>query len=90
MKLSQHSRNRMKERVGIKSKPIQDNFFKNALNNGLSLKQIKNEELQKWIKARIKYNCSIKVYKNWVFIYSRNAKQLYTMYELPEELKNKE
>ena len=88
MKLSNHSKERMKQRANVTRN--QERFFRNALNNGLSLKQIKDEELQKWIKARIKYNSSIKVYKNWAFVYSRNAKQLYTMYELPEELKNKE
>lgn len=88
MKLSNHSKERMKQRANVVRN--QERFFRNALNNGLSITQIKSEELQKWIKARLKYNCSIKVYKNWVFIYSKNAKQLYTMYELPEELKNKE
>ena len=90
MKLSKHSKQRMKQRANIKNQKIQENFFRNALKNGLSISQVKDEELQKWIKARIKYNCNIKVYKNWVFIYSKNSKQLYTMYELPEEMKGKE
>ena len=66
MKLSNHSKERMKQRANVVRN--QERFFRNALNNGLSITQIESEELQKWIKARLKYNCSIKVYKNWVFI----------------------
>lgn len=90
MKLSKHSKQRLRQRANIKSQRIQYNFFKNALLYGKTVKQIEDIDLLNWVKARIKYNCNIKIYKNWVFIYSRNAKQLYTMYELPQELKNKE
>ena len=85
MKLSSHSKQRMKQRANVSRN--QERFFRNALTNGLSINQIKNEELKKWLKSRIKYNSNIKVYHNWVFIHSRNSKQLYTMYELPEEFR---
>lgn len=87
MKLSKHSKKRMKERANIKSEAIQKNFFKNALKYGKSLNDCEDNNLIKFIKEKTRYNCQIKVYKNWVFIYSKNAHQLYTMYELPNELK---
>lgn len=85
MKLSNHSKQRMKQRANVSRN--QERFFRNALTNGLSINQIENVELKKWLKSRIKYNSNIKVYHNWVFIHSRNSKQLYTMYELPEEFR---
>ena len=85
MKLSNHSKERMKQRANVCRN--QERFYRNALKNGLTINQIQNEELKKWIKSRIKYNSSIKIYHNWVFIHSRNSKQLYTMYELPEEFR---
>lgn len=85
MKLSNHSKQRMKQRANVSRN--QERFFRNALTNGLSINQIENKELKKWLKSRIKYNSNIKVYHNWVFIHSRNSKQLYTMYELPEEFR---
>lgn len=82
MKLSKHSIERMKERANVSSNQI--NFFKNALRYGLSVNQIEDEELKKRLQGRIKYNSKLKYYKGYVFIYSRNAKRLYTMYKLEE------
>lgn len=84
MKLSQHSRERLKQRANIKSQKIQDNFFRNALKNGKSPSEIENEHLKLKLEARQKYNSKIKVYKGWVFIYSKNSHQLYTAYKLEE------
>ncbi len=84
MKLSKHSKERMKERVGIKSKRIAENFFKNALMNGITAEQVKDEKLKQRLKSREKYNSKVKLYKGWVFVYSKNSHQLYTMYKLEE------
>lgn len=84
MKLSKHSIERMKERANIKNQKIRENFFRNALRKGLSINQIKDEKIQNILKKRIKYNSQIKVYKGYVFIYSKNSHQLYTLYRMEE------
>ena len=84
MKLSQHSKERMKQRVGIKSKKIAKNFFRNALQKGISPEQVEDELLKQRLKSREKYNSKVKLYKGWVFVYSKNSHQLYTMYKLEE------
>lgn len=84
MKLSSHSKDRMRERVGIKSKSIQENFFRNALLKGVSPEQVEDETLRMRLKSREKYNSKVKYYKGWVFVYSRNSHRLYTMYKLED------
>lgn len=84
MKLSNHSKDRMRERVGIKSKAIQENFFRNALIKGLSPEQVEDDTLKMRLKSREKYNSKVKYYKGWVFVYSRNSHRLYTMYKLED------
>lgn len=84
MKLSNHSKERMKQRANIKSAKIQENFFRNALKNGITPEQVDDELLKQRLKSRVKYNSKVKYYKGWVFVYSRNSKQLYTMYKLEE------
>ena len=84
MKLSKHSKDRMKQRVGIKSEKIAKNFFKNALKNGVSPEQVEDSLLRQRLKSREKYNSKVKLYKGWVFVYSKNSKQLYTMYKLED------
>ncbi len=84
MKLSNHSRQRLKQRGGIKNQKIQDNFFRNALKNGLTPEQVEDEQLRIRLKSREKYNSKVKYYKGWVFIYSKNSHQLYTTYKLED------
>lgn len=59
------------------------NLFKNALMYGRSPEHIKDEKLRNYLKSKPK--CKVKLYQGYVFIYSKNSHQLYTMYELPEE-----
>lgn len=86
MKLSRHSKQRISERTSVRDKAGQRDMFKNALRYGDNVTTIKDEKLREYIKAR-EHNCKIKVYKGFVFIHSKNAKTLYTMYELPEEFR---
>lgn len=82
MKLSKHSKERMKERAKVTANQIA--FFRNALDNGLSPGQVEDENLRQRLRSREKYNSRVKLYKGWVFVYSKNSKQLYTMYKLEE------
>lgn len=82
MKLSKHSIERMRERANVSRH--QENFFRNALRYGKDISQITDEKLKRKLQGRIKYNSTLKVYKNYVFIYSRNSHQLYTMYSLED------
>jgi hypothetical protein len=84
MKLSKHSRDRLKQRANIKNQKIQENFFRNALQKGISPEQIEDEQLRSRLKSREKYNSKVKYYKGWVFVYSKNSHRLYTTYKLEE------
>ena len=84
MKLSKHSKERMKQRANIKSIHIQEKFFKNALLKGVSPEQVEDSLLKQRLKSREKYNSKVKLYKGWVFVFSKNSKRLYTMYKLED------
>lgn len=84
MKLSQHSKERIVERTSIRGKDKKQ-LFKQALEHGKSFDDIKDIRLKSYIASR--KNCRAKIYKDYIFLYSKNSKQLYTMYELPEKYK---
>lgn len=88
MKLSKHSKMRMFERANIDIRN-QKLFFRNALSKGLSAGHLKEGALKQYLLNKEKYNCKAKFYKGYIFIYSKNNKQLYTMYPVPEELLQK-
>ena len=85
MKLSIHSKKRMSERTGLDSKN-QKPFFANALRLGVSAGNMKDGPVKDFLLNKEKNRCKAKLYKGYVFIYSKNSKRLYTMYKLPEEL----
>ena len=81
MKLSNHSKQRMRERTDLNHQERR-RLFRDALNNGIPVGKIKNEKLRKYLTAKNK--CKVRIYKGYVFIYSKNNKQLYTMYAIPD------
>lgn len=83
MKLSLHSKYRMRERTDFNHRE-RKNLFKEALMKGKSPHDIKDVKIKAFLMS--KPNCKIKLYKGYVFIYSKNSHQLYTMYKLPDEL----
>ncbi len=85
MKLSKHSKLRLRERTDYNHKERRQ-LFKDALKYGKTFDQIKDEKIKKFIKDRTG-KCKVKLYKDYVFIYSKNSHLLYTMYALPKELK---
>ena len=60
-------------------------FYKNALKKGKSPHQLKEGILKNYLLSKIQWNCNVKYYKGYIFVYSRNSKQLYTMYEYKGE-----
>lgn len=86
MKLSYHGKQRIKERTDLKPNEY-EMFFRNALRKGKRINQIKDENIKEWLINNIPYKNKgrIKVYQNYVFIYSKNSHRLYTMYKLPDE-----
>lgn len=85
MKLSKHSKIKMKERANLKSSE-KLKMYKMALRNGKRVGEIKNERIKSYLAPKQKFNSRIILYQNYVFVYSKNSKQLYTMYKLPENL----
>ena len=85
MKLSQHSKERISERTNL-DKGNQKAFFRAALDKGIPPNNLKEGKLKEYLLAR-ENQCKIKVYKGYIFIHSKNSKRLYTMYKIPDELK---
>ena len=85
MKLSKHSKIKMHERAGLKSNE-KLRMYKMGLKHGKTIKQIKNEKIKSYLAPKQKFNSRIILYQGYVFIHSKNSKQLYTMYKLPSEL----
>ena len=86
MKISNHAKMRIRERTDL-NRSERKKLFRMALDKGQSLQDIKNEEVAKFVEhVQEKGNCKVKVYLNYIFIYSKNRKLLYTMYKLPAEL----
>ena len=81
-RLSEHSKKRMKQRTVLNHRE-RKSLFRKVLDNGKSPSQIKNEELKKYLNCKQR-NHKIKLYNNYVFIYSKNNKKLITMYKIPD------
>lgn len=86
MKISVHANMRMRERTPWNHKQRR-NLFKEALTKGKNIQDIKDERIRKFVKSK-QHNCKTKLYLDYLFIYSKNNKQLYTMYHLPDEFLN--
>jgi len=85
MRLSKHSKIKMRERANLKSNE-KLRMYKLALKHGKRVGEIKNEKLKSYLAPKQKFNSRIIVYQGYVFVHSKNSKQLYTMYKLPEGL----
>ena len=90
MKISKHGKIRMKERTSYNHKE-RHLLFRYALIRGKNPQDIKDEKLRNYMKSKqgIK-GSNIKLYKDYVFIYSKHGKRLYTMYKLPEHFLERE
>lgn len=86
VKISHHGKLRMRERANVHGKN-QDDFFRNALRKGVCADNMKDSSAKYFLRSKEKCNCKVKLYKGYVFIYSKNNKQLYTMYKLPDNVK---
>lgn len=88
MKLTRHSRKRIKERTDIKKRG-QERFFRLALDNGISLGQARKLKLDKVVIEYLKKlnrGKDVKIYNGYVFIYCKNSKRLYTVYKCPDNI----
>ena len=59
-------------------------MFKDALHRGKNPQDIKDDRLRNYLMSK-RRNCYVKLYNNYVFIYSKTGKQLYTMYKVPDK-----
>lgn len=88
IKLSSHGKIRMRERTEYNHKERRM-LFKRALEEGKSLQEIEDKEVKAFVNSK-QGKCKIKLYRDYLFIYSKNSHQLYTMYRLPDKLVGKE
>jgi hypothetical protein len=79
---------RIKERTSIDRKG-KAKFFKEALQKGLCVEDAINKGMSKTVVCYLKKLSRFqkaKIYKNYVFIYSKGNKTLYTVYECPKNI----
>ena len=89
MKLSNHSKKRIKERTNLNHKERRQ-LFRNALKHGNDIQHIKDKRIHDFMASKKRFNSQIRLYHGYLFIYSRNSHQLYTMYKLPDYLERDE
>jgi hypothetical protein len=85
IKLSNHSKKRIRERTNLNHKERRQ-LFRLAMLHGKCVQQIKDEKIHNYLASKQKFNSRVRLYQGYVFIYSKNSHQLYTMYKLPSEL----
>lgn len=85
MKLSNHSKLRLKERTPLNHAERRQ-IFKLALRKGKCIQEVKNDRIKRFMMSKKRFNSQIKLYNDYIFIYSKNSHQLYTMYKLPDDL----
>ena len=85
MKLSKHSKQRMREKAGLKSNEMMK-MYKMAMKHGKRVAQIKDQTIKSYLAPKQKFNSRIVLYNDYVFVHSKNSKQLYTIYKLPKEM----
>lgn len=85
MRLTEHSKLRLRQRAGVRSSE-KNKLFKQALLKGMSAGNTNNEIIKKYLLKKERH-CKAKIYKGYIFMYSKNGKKLYTMYEVPTYIK---
>ena len=85
IKVSKHAKIRMRERTDLNHRE-RLSLFRKALDNGKSVQEIKDEDVKRFLSGKQRVCSKVKLYQNYVFVYSKNKHRLYTMYKLPEEL----
>lgn len=86
-RLTLHSKVRIRERTNLNHQQRR-NIFKQALTYGKSIGDLEEGPVKDFLNKKAN-SCKVKLYQNYVFIYSKNSHRLYTMYKLPDELLNK-
>jgi len=87
MKISKHAKERIKQRTSLDTQERRQ-IFRLALKHGKYISDIKNERIKRYLMSKRRFNNQVRLYKGYIFIYSKNKRQLYTMYKLPEYLEN--
>ena len=67
MKLSKHSKIRMRQRTNLNHQE-RKGLFRKALDYGKSPSDINDEKLKKYLEKTIK-NCKVKLYKDYLFLF---------------------
>lgn len=83
-----HALSRCKERFGL-NKTNAKSMIRNAYIYGVAVNNLPEGKLKEYLKKR-ENNKRIKVYKNKVFIFSKNSTGCITVYAVPDELLQEE
>ena len=86
MKISNHAKMRMRERTEMNHQERRK-LFRHALLYGKSPGNLKEGVVRDFLELKEnKGGCKVKLYKGYLFLYSKNSHQLYTMYKCPENI----
>ena len=87
MKISKHAKTRIRERTSLDTQERRQ-IFRLALKHGKYTSDIKDARIKRYMMSKRRFNNQVRLYKGYIFIYSKNNRQLYTMYKLPEYLES--
>lgn len=79
-KVTQHGRERLKDRAGISRKPDVSGIFRKSLHEGKSPADF-DEPFSSYLRSKLNNGCQIKVYSGMIFVYKNRT--LITAYEIP-------
>jgi len=90
VKISNHAKMRMRERTEMNHQERRK-LFRHALLYGKSPGNLEEGIIRDFLETKEnKGGCKVKLYKGYLFLYSKNSHQLYTMYKCPEGVLKKE
>lgn len=90
MKITTHSKKRIRERVNssLTNRNV-NSLFKNALKNGYSPSNFQDCKFKQYLMSHSKKS-AVKVFQGNLFFYNGSSKTLYTVWSVPEQYLNYE
>jgi len=86
IKLTMHSKRRMKSRLKMSDEKDIYKFVLDALELGVCQSEITNKELSDFISKRDHQNRKFIIYCGYVLIFTKYTNTLITIYEIPKEI----
>lgn len=86
--LTGHALKRLEQRANVTKKSGAVGYVKNALKNGLQIKDFPDGEFKDFLQRKADHSGKrIRVYKGFIFVFNTSNNGLTTLYEIPEKFK---